>query len=513
MLYVLLLGWAPVVLGQQLVLGPYLQKATPTSVTICWETDKPASGVAWGMSGDKYVAVRSTGVARRHELELTGLKPGIPLYWQVGATPEKPLLPAEGTYHPLVPAGQPARISFVAMGDMGNGSKGQQQVARRLDSLAQWDLIDFWIPLGDQAYLLGSNKDYRKRFFPYYVTTMGAVPTYPIPGNHDYYSGKGKPYYRFFVLPTAGEAGGVPSSTEHFYSFDHGQVHFVMLNSEERRQIADSTSPMRRWLEADLKATRAKWKIVCWHQPPYTKGSHDSDDPKDMNSALTRQHLVAVVERHGADLVLHGHSHGYERSKLIRNHTGPSSTWNSELMQYDGGTGGATQPYLKRQADSPGTVYCVVGNGGKLSPGHALNHPVMVSCQDSAQGMLRVDISGDTLFARHITRSGAVVDSFYLVKPYSTLPEPEILTRIDFRLTGPGQWQVNYEQRKLGRPLVALYDGRGRRPYTLTGFPDVSQSGKYTFNVTADARKMPRGRVWVRVELDGKVEWLPSSVD
>jgi hypothetical protein len=45
------------------------------------------------------------------------------------------------------------------------------------------------------------------------------------------------------------------------------------------------------------------------------------------------------------------------------------------------------------------------------------------------------------------------------------------------------------------------------------GFPDVAQSGKYTFNVTADARKMPRGRVWVRVELEGKVEWLPSAVD
>ena len=55
--------------------------------------------------------------------------------------------------------------------------------------------------------------------------------------------------------------------------------------------------------------------IAYWHQPPYTKGTHDSDT--EIMCIEMRQNIMPILEQYGVDLVLNGHSHGYERSYLI----------------------------------------------------------------------------------------------------------------------------------------------------------------------------------------------------
>ena len=80
------------------------------------------------------------------------------------------------------------------------------------------------------------------------------------------------PYYDIFTLPKEAEAGGVPSGTEAYYSFDYANIHFVCLNSEGMSSIG---SAMLSWLAQDLAATSQDWTIAFWHRPPYSKGHHD----------------------------------------------------------------------------------------------------------------------------------------------------------------------------------------------------------------------------------------------
>ena len=122
------------------------------------------------------------------------------------------------------------------------------------------------------------------------------------------------PYYEAHVLPTGGEAGGVSSGTEAYYSFDYANVHFIVLDSMDSSRAPGSA--MLTWLQADLSGTTQEWVIVYFHHPPYTKGSHDSDSAADSGGRLVamRENVLPILEAGGVDLVLGGHSHIYERS-------------------------------------------------------------------------------------------------------------------------------------------------------------------------------------------------------
>src|SRR5262249_8268236 len=145
-------------------------------------------------------------------------------------------------------------------------------------------------------------------------------------------------YYDIFTLPTAAEAGGVASGSEAYYSFDWGDVHFICLDSEGSDR--SKSGPMARWLRDDLAANNSMWTIAYWHHPPYTKGSHDSDNDLDSGGRMRdmRENLLPILDSTGVDLVLTGHSHSYERSFLVNGHYGPSTTLTS-AMKVDSGDG------------------------------------------------------------------------------------------------------------------------------------------------------------------------------
>jgi 3',5'-cyclic AMP phosphodiesterase CpdA len=155
------------------------------------------------------------------------------------------------------------------------------------------------------------------------------VPVWSAYGNHDAHTANGAPYFNAFTFPRMGEAGGVPSGTENYYSFDYGDIHFVCIDSQisSHRQ---SGSAMIRWLEEDLAATTRKWIVAFWHHPPYSKGSHDSDSENSM--VQMRTNVLPILEAHGVDLVLCGHSHSFERSMLIDGHYGLSNSFDPAVM-------------------------------------------------------------------------------------------------------------------------------------------------------------------------------------
>src|SRR5258705_12371843 len=95
-------------------------------------------------------------------------------------------------------------------------------------------------------------------------------------------------------------------------------------------------APMCQWLRLDLAANTNLWLIAFWHHPPYSKGSHDSD--WEFELVEMRENALPILEAYGVDLVLCGHSHGYERSFLLNGYYGGSETLVPEMIK-DGGDG------------------------------------------------------------------------------------------------------------------------------------------------------------------------------
>jgi len=320
-------------------------------------------------------------------------------------------------------------------GDVGTGTVLPRQVRDAFFAWAGERAADLWLMLGDNAYNDGTEAQYQAGVFDVYGDQLRTLPLFPTFGNHDGHSASSAdgigPYYDLFTLPSGGEAGGVPSGTEAYYSFDYAGAHFVCLESDtlDRRP----GSPMLAWLEADLAATVQRWIVAYWHHPPYTKGSHDSDRERQLIEM--RQWVLPVLEAHGVDLVLAGHSHSYERSYLIDGHYDVSSTF-SAAHRVDGGDGrpGGDGPYVKDGGPHQGTVYVVAGSSARLGGG-PLNHPVMAVSMNRL-GSLALDFTGNRLDGYFVDDDGVVQDHFAIVKgPVELTLEPPPVLKV---VTGEG---------------------------------------------------------------------------
>jgi acid phosphatase type 7 len=314
--------------------------------------------------------------------------------------------------------------------------------------------------LGDNAYGGGADGEYQAAVFNMYPEMLRRSVLWPTLGNHDTYTAgtvEQFPYLEIFALPTAGEAGGVPSGSEKYYSFDYGNIHFVVLDSmsSDRR----TNGPMCVWLEQDVAANTNEWTIAYWHHPPYSKGSHDSDDEHEL--VQMREFVVPILESHGVDLVLCGHSHSYERSYLLQGHYGHSSTLVPEMVR-DGGSGRETEtgPYRVDRDERDGAVYVVAGSSGQISGGN-LNHPAMYISLDLL-GSLVLDIDGGRLDAAFLRDDGSFGDRFTMLKPGA--PEAPRITSFSIGAGVIGiAWSANAGQTYYVERARSLYSPEWER--------------------------------------------------
>jgi hypothetical protein len=316
------------------------------------------------------------------------------------------------------PEGSSSPMRIWVLGDSGTGNANAIAVRDAYLSYTGPTRTDLWLMLGDNAYPSGTDAEYQTKLFDIYPTMLRRSVLWPTLGNHDGASADSStqtgPYYDIFTLPTAGEAGGLASGTEAYYSFDYANVHFVVLDSFDTDR--SPTGAMLTWLEQDLDATLADWIIAFWHHPPYSKGSHDSDD--ELELVQMRENVLPILDAHGVDLTLSGHSHSYERSFLLDGHYGDSSTLDPSMV-LDGGDGrvGGSGPYTKvALGGTPhsGIVHAVAGSSGQTSGG-SLDHPAMFVSLN-VLGSMVLDIDGNRLDAVFLNGSGVVQDSFTIVK-------------------------------------------------------------------------------------------------
>jgi hypothetical protein len=432
--------------GIRLVRGPYLQSASDDRITICWRTDIPGNstvryGTTQGVLGE---SVTVAGTRTNHEVTLTGLVASTSYFYRVetddgaGKSGRSPTN-ADHFFRTSPPSGtaEPTRIWVI--GDSGTANSDAANVYNSFRSYNGQDHTDVWLMLGDNAYSNGTDQEYQEAVFDMYPELLRNTHLWPTFGNHDSYTSGGAPYFSMFHFPTGGECGGVASGTEAYYSFDHGNIHFVCLDSQTSGNYNDKLGGggMADWLQADLEATAADWIIAYFHHGPYTKGSHDSDT--ESQHIAIRGNLLSILEQYGTDLILSGHSHSYERSRLINGHYGSSSTYVAGTHAIDAGNGsevgsidgsgnfvlsGADGAYQKPLATgNAGQVSSIVGSSGLVSNWtngssalvNPAPHPVFIA-NLRLLGSMVVDIDGHRLHAVYLDSNGKVRDDFTILK-------------------------------------------------------------------------------------------------
>lgn len=459
----------------------YLQLSSPTNITICWRTDVPAdSRVRYGTSMAGLVFTNdSLALETNHFITLAGLQPDTKYFYAVGTTTAN--FPGGGGpstnhffwTHPWPGTEKPIRVWVI--GDAGVASNGgsiaakpQQAVRDGFLKFNGTNVVHAWLLLGDNAYPSGTDLQYQIAFFLMYSNLLSSSVAWPAMGNHDANGNQTAfvdtyPFYSIFCLPANGQAGGVPSGTEHYYSFDIGMVHFICLDSVTADRSANG--PMASWLRADLAANKSRWTVAYWHYPPYTKGGYDSDAEGELIEM--RENFVPIIEAGGVDLVLSGHSHVYERSRLINGHYGLAATFDTNTMVIQPGSGRETNglgAYLKPDGlgETPvgrrGTIYIVNGCSGDYTTSGLLNHPAMHTSLRPL-GSTVLDFASNRLDVTFVQTNG-VLTTNYLISDHFTILKEGTHPPVIANASGPaaGQFRMTIHSRAYRTNVVEASD-------------------------------------------------------
>ena len=227
------------------------------------------------------------------------------------ASPSPTRLPAISTIQSPTQVGETATpsatpnlpMTFAVIGDYGMGNENERKVA---DLVLSWQ-PDLIITTGDDNYPDGSTKTidrnigqyYHSYIFPYdgsYGAGASENRFFPSLGNHDWVTDNAQPYLDYFSLP----------GNERYYSFQHGPVTFFAIDSDSHEpDKVDQNSIQAEWLHQQLTLSTTPWNIVYFHHPPYSSGMHGPN-----------VWMQWPFKEWGADLVLSGHDHTYERLQI-----------------------------------------------------------------------------------------------------------------------------------------------------------------------------------------------------
>lgn len=322
------------------------------------------------------------GVMNVHSVTLTGLKPGTSYLYRVQDGAEW------SETHRFTTA--PIRgndFKFLVFGDSQSTQYSVWQTT--LHKAYQGNMeAAFFINLGD---LVDVGQDYAqwKAWLDAAQGIIDTIPVMPVIGNHETYT----PERRFSMpvlftsqlkLPQTGPEG----LTGQVYSFDYGDVHFVMLDSqegEERSFVPDMLERQKVWLENDLAKTNKKWKIISLHRSPYNnKVNHNNN---------IRAAFVPIFDQYHADVVFTGHDHVYA-------HTYP--LYGNEIVTNS----------------QQGTVYVATGRSGTKTYQDVVAkewNEIFYNPVDEPNYLV-IEVKGDSLLVKVFKQSGSLIDEWTINK-------------------------------------------------------------------------------------------------
>lgn len=424
----------------ELAFGPYLQDVQADRARVMWVTRGDA-GIGEVIVPLRQSEVNYLSTAVRlpkeqtslgedlwlHSAALTGLDSGTTYSYSV-LVDGKPAVP-NALKRFRTAGGGP--FEFLVVGDTGDNGAGQRTMAQRLNREA----AAFLLHTGDIAYWTGTFEQYRDAYFRIYEPLLSHVPVFPTLGNHD--APNGAEAYRTFFRPPLRD---VPADSRGlYYSFDWGDVHFTVLDSNDSLlQALEGGGKMIEWLERDLAATRATWRIVSLHHPPFPATAYKRDDPL---CDLARRHLTPIFERHGVHIVFAGHEHIYHRTRARR-----------------------AGEFLSRPA---GAVYVTTGGGG--SQHYETEEQSFTAVSAAGAHFLRVSVTATELRIEALRPDGELLDA-WRISPEPMLLDPPVVDAAGFgtSLAAGGLvsivgWNLGGDGAVLqveGRPAPVLYTSR-----------------------------------------------------
>lgn len=244
-------------------------------------------------------------------------------------------------------------VLFNAVGDLGDPGTNTDAVAAAVIA----DNPEIFFALGDLTY----NDDFAADFGVNYQSFLDAENVVPVPGNHDVIGGDLDAFKAYF--------DAVIGNNGQNYEVAFGPLHILVYNSEDTGNI-DVNSAQAEWLRAKLLLSTARWKIVLMHRPPFSSGTTHGSTAA----------LQLPFKAWGADVVLAGHEHNYER--IVTD-------------------------------DFP---YIVVGTGGR--PLYPFGAAVAGSAfrNNTTYGRLIGEVTCDSMILSYKTVDGTVLDTYTITK-------------------------------------------------------------------------------------------------
>ncbi|HEX2997013.1 MAG TPA: metallophosphoesterase [Anaerolineales bacterium] len=203
-----------------------------------------------------------------------------------------------------------ASVVLVGAGDISSCSNNNDEAtAKLLDNISGTVFT-----VGDNAYDSGTTSQYENC----YDSTWGRHQsrTKPVPGNHEYKTSGASGYFQYFNVKS-------------YYAYNLGDWRVYALNSEID---VSASSAQVKWLKADLAANPKTCVLAYWHKPRWSSGSEHGSDTK-------MQTLWQTLYDAGAELIINGHEHDYERFTQMNAKGQPVKQGMREIVVGTGGAG------------------------------------------------------------------------------------------------------------------------------------------------------------------------------
>jgi hypothetical protein len=295
---------------------------------------------------------------------------------------------------------QSDKIVFAVIGDYGLASQSEADVANLVKS---WN-PDFIVTVGDNNYPNGAawsiddniGQYYADYIYPYkgkYGSGSATKRFFPSLGNHDWETNAGKAYFDYFSFRNG----------QSFYDFVQGPVHFFVLNSnKEEPEGVTATSVQAKWLKKALAASTSKFQVVVMHHAPYSSGWHGSTN-----------YMRWQFKQWGADVILSGHDHVYERLLV------------------------------------EGIPYFVNGVGGAELYKFETKLPESQARYNLDFGAMRVEATSTYMKFQFITRTGVLIDEYIIGQSYANVTS---ITRLNSSPTNSSNvnFQVTFSEAVTG---------------------------------------------------------------
>lgn len=246
----------------------------------------------------------------------------------------------------------------------------------------------FFINMGD---LVDNGQDHYQwnAWFDVVGNMIARIPVVPLLGNHETYDKDWKvrmpeAYLHLFALPRIDRE----KYQNQFYSFDYGDVHFVVLNTQSQ-ELADFEPSLDEdevaWFKEDMAKTTKKWKIVLMHKDPLQYGFANRPQPREEGFSPEGRLWMPLFDQYGVDAVLSAHLHTYRDRGHIRNF----------------------------QRDESGPLYLITGVAGNVQyPGLWKQHSLdeYVAPQPETDNYMTLEATDDSLTFRSFLPDGQLLE-------------------------------------------------------------------------------------------------------